>query len=665
MSREDEGGEERQGAPGEQRTVQSAVERLEHGERVRAAGRQGGHEGTTSTRLGAPRPRSSNDAGESGVAEVGTAAGRGTFRREMMDDLWADEEEDEYKDADEGEGEEEDQGVQAEAAETDSAPSRTDRLETLSVEADAPPVNTNPYRAPPGHGRDYAGYPRYGATPGPVPYAEYVKEEPAEVPRRSPSGFIPLYTGTEKRSARQPVFGWSVGERRAGYDGWGTKPLGAAEAPLPVKTVSPTIGRGPPERTVAPALGQAPHPNGTVLGQPMPPVGKGGGDYFTTGNQLNTGRSYDLSSMVSNVIKVLPMFYSDTATTEKARDFWGMFEAHTVHLPDQSRLLVFRQKLKGRTAERWWNNSTIRTFATLKVRFHNLFLSRTADELWERLQTTKRERGESIEEWGDRVSDLCDSLDYPNPQMRYQLFRRGLRNKRMLATLDSGPARDIPEACEWLLAKEMSRPIEEDDEFPEEKNSGGGGSQAGIGSSTSIDALMMQTQTFMQQQQQQQQQWQQQMMQDSWMPPRSPRNRLPSVSASTTSPRTGGNGQGSPGNGRPARGIRMATDSRTQEGAPVCGRCGYLGHSREACRRQTMSCNRCGTYGHIAVECDSDSVPASGNQETANRVGNRRSTTCFFCREEGHLIGECAALAALRNMSADLQRGQPSPSPNL
>ncbi|KAE9034937.1 hypothetical protein PR002_g7851 [Phytophthora rubi] len=84
----------------------------------------------------------------------------------MMDDLWADEEEDEYKDADEGEGEEEDQGVQAEAVETDSTPSRTDRLERRGGR---PPVNTNPYRIPPGHGRDYAEYPHYGATPGPFP----------------------------------------------------------------------------------------------------------------------------------------------------------------------------------------------------------------------------------------------------------------------------------------------------------------------------------------------------------------------------------------------------------------------------------------------------------------------------------------------------------------
>ncbi|EEY62558.1 uncharacterized protein PITG_14302 [Phytophthora infestans T30-4] len=116
---------------------------------------------------------------------------------------------------------------------------------------------------------------------------------------------------------------------------------------------------------------------------------------------------------------VVPVFYLNTATAEKARDFWGLFEAHTEGLPDRPRLLVFRQRLKGREAERWWGNSSIRTFSTLKVRFHNQFLRRTADELVR------------------------------------ALFRRCLRNKRMLATLDASPASDIPEACEWLMFKDM------------------------------------------------------------------------------------------------------------------------------------------------------------------------------------------------------------------
>ncbi|KAG4040514.1 hypothetical protein PC123_g23948 [Phytophthora cactorum] len=141
-----------------------------------------------------------------------------------------------------------------------------------------------------------------------------------------------------------------------------------------------------------------------------------------------TADPFQLSQLVSNAVKVLPMFYSDSATVEKARNFWEMFAAHTERLPDRSRLLMLRQKLKGREAERW-----------------------TADELWELLETVKLERSESVEEWGDRVLDLCESLDYPNPQMRYQLFRRGLNNKRMLATLDASHASDIPEACKWLM----------------------------------------------------------------------------------------------------------------------------------------------------------------------------------------------------------------------
>ncbi|KAE8999424.1 hypothetical protein PR003_g26159 [Phytophthora rubi] len=138
-----------------------------------------------------------------------------------------------------------------------------------------------------------------------------------------------------------------------------------------------------------------------------------------------------------------------------------------------------------------------------------------ADELWERLETTKRERGEFVEEWGDRVSDLCESLDYANPQMSYHFFRRGLRNKRMLATLDASPASDIPEACEWLMFKDMHRPIEEDDGFSEGDSVKKGKSNAG---SSSVEALAQHLKSFMEQQQL----WQQQLAQRQWQPPRSP-----------------------------------------------------------------------------------------------------------------------------------------------
>ncbi|OWY94482.1 hypothetical protein PHMEG_00035769 [Phytophthora megakarya] len=38
------------------------------------------------------------------------------------------------------------------------------------------------------------------------------------------------------------------------------------------------------------------------------------------------------------------------------------------------------------------------------------------------------------------------------------------KNKGYLATLDSSPACDIPEATEWLIFKDMHRPIEKEDE---------------------------------------------------------------------------------------------------------------------------------------------------------------------------------------------------------
>ncbi|EEY58175.1 uncharacterized protein PITG_00798 [Phytophthora infestans T30-4] len=244
-------------------------------------------------------------------------------------------------------------------------------------------------------------------------------------------------------------------------------------------------------------------------------------------------RREDWTSKMSTVMKVLPMFYSDTATVEKVRDFWKLFEDHTDRLPDRERLLVFRQKLKGREAERWWSNASIKSFATLK-----------------RLYSTKRERGESVEEWGDRVTDLCDSLDYPNPQMRYQLFRRGLKNKRMLAALDSSPTRDIPEACEWLMLKDMHRPVEEDDEFPDE-------SRARTDSHTAtVNALTQKLDDFLLQQQE----WQHQVMEDlQSVPPAA----VPTVSAVV--PISGGHGQLPPAGGAgPFGGEERVTPSSGQ-----------------------------------------------------------------------------------------------------
>ncbi|KAI9992796.1 hypothetical protein PInf_014670 [Phytophthora infestans] len=290
---------------------------------------------------------------------------------------------------------------------------------------------------------------------------EVVKSE------RKPSGFRSRHTGPEVRQSDRPAFGWSwnaqreesgVGGLRGGYGpGMAAKILVPTSSENEYDARKRGYGNGKKQEASAQTNGSCSLCDSIE-------------------RTLRTADPFQLSQLVSNDMKVLPVLYSDTATVEKACDFWERFEAHTEGLPDRSRLLVFRQRLKGREAERWW----------------------------ERLETTKREKGESVEEWGDRVSDLCGSSDYPNPQMRFQLFRRGLRNKRMLATLDASPASDIPEACERLLFKNRHRPIKEDDEFSDEAPSK---KRQDTPVLASVDALAQQMKRFMPQQQH----WQQQL----------------------------------------------------------------------------------------------------------------------------------------------------------
>ncbi|EGZ22993.1 hypothetical protein PHYSODRAFT_253793, partial [Phytophthora sojae] len=350
---------------------------------------------------------------------------------------------------------------------------------------------------------------------------------------------VPTQRGPSRRTDR-PTFGWSWSAQHGSgktpeYGGWsgsGSVVKSPTKSPPPMKKLqcagspagfSKPLGGGMPlQPTTGPTASWTPG-TGTA-----PPALTATPSTSWRGASGLSPSAYNLSTMVSHAVKVLSMFYSDTATVEKARDFWELFEDHTDGFPDRSQLLVFRQKLRGRDADRWWNNSRIKSFRTLKVRFHNQFLSRTADEL---------QRGESVEEWGDRVSDLCESLDYPNPQMRYQLFRRGLRNKRMLATLDESPASDIPEACEWLMFKDMHRPIEEEDEFSDSESKKKNKKSEEAPATTAVEALAEQMKSFMEQQQQ----WQQQLMQRQWQPPRSPRNRAPVVAA-TPATQPAGNG---------------------------------------------------------------------------------------------------------------------------
>ncbi|KAE9052764.1 hypothetical protein PF010_g33108, partial [Phytophthora fragariae] len=126
-------------------------------------------------------------------------------------------------------------------------------------------------------------------------------------------------------------------------------------------------------------------------------------------------------------------FYSEGSTVEKARAFWNAFERATVGLEEQLRLSAFRECLKGKTAEDWWMYSLFPDFETLRTRFHNQFVCLTPLQMIERLKNAKRTKGMSAEVWGDLISGLCNEAQCYDPQMRYQYFLSGLRNREWKA----------------------------------------------------------------------------------------------------------------------------------------------------------------------------------------------------------------------------------------
>ncbi|KAE9064499.1 hypothetical protein PF007_g29176 [Phytophthora fragariae] len=635
----------------------------------------------------------------------GTAAGHGLEPRSrgVFEELWEEEDADELKEDEDGEEEEEDAGVKTEpetevktehGEETEpyeeSGYYETEEVyETEPSREERSPYGSSEYS---GYGGVYytgPGYGQYGDCGGysqPLEYEGY--GEAYDEPRyhRGPSGFITRYTGPETRRVEQPTFNWRPSAPRAlrppatrlhgPPQGWLERYGGR---PIPRRTAAPSA----PSRTVPPRVSQkqvtvksepvskpvkpsskaptAARPSGSTpvkaptSTKPVARAKPKGGAVGATGTPRMAPRtvrsqsaapltSIALTHAVSNAVKVLPLFHSAGVTVEKARDFWEAFEDTTRGLPDRSRLLVFRQKIKGSEAERWWNNSSIKTFETLKIRFHNHFLSRTADELWERLHSTKRARGESIEEWGDRVSDLCDSLDYPDPRMRYQLFRRGLNNRRMQAILDSSPACAIPEACEWLMAKDMYRPAEEDEDFddgtPTKNGSKAEKSSLLLPVLDQVNALAQEVRTFVKGEKE----WRNK-VNNQLQAPRQHSYQAPSTVAAIPppAPPVRPSPPQQQGNGRQLRGIRMEEDSRAQDGAPICGRCHFLGHGRETCRRRSMTCRRCNQFGHAMAECEQPS--------NADYYGNERRQ-CAFCEDNSHSTNQCPTIARLRALDA-------------
>ncbi|KAE8877935.1 hypothetical protein PF005_g13892 [Phytophthora fragariae] len=163
----------------EQRTVQEEVARQE-AERLRRAGEIDGSASATSP--------AGDEIGTGTTAKVTSAAGRRSLRQEMMGDLWADEEEDEFKDAEE---EREGDGAQAELepVEKRTVPDADEQRDRDAEGFRGPPSTPVVYWSQ-GFGYD---------DPVPVEesplrsfYGAHVKEEPREVPSRSPSGFIPF-----------------------------------------------------------------------------------------------------------------------------------------------------------------------------------------------------------------------------------------------------------------------------------------------------------------------------------------------------------------------------------------------------------------------------------------------------------------------------------------
>ncbi|OWZ19146.1 hypothetical protein PHMEG_0006667 [Phytophthora megakarya] len=379
------GGQDEDNTESEERHVgvQSQVERLEAETRNRDRGRTG----TETEESGGVRPRPSQREEEtteqSRFPLAGMAAGRGAARGgEMVHDLWTHEGE-EKEDDKTVETKEEKVAVKAEVPDTDvhSFKLITQGIERFSKEE----------------------LPWKGAGDG-TNYEKAVKKEPA----RTASGFIPRYSGSESRRPDRPGLGWSWSHSQEVGSFPGQQPVGGMTISKVMSGSSANnsdayhslygVGGGKSMGAVGPpnkSLQQRASSGSTELFN-SPRAGQTAGNMSgLQGNPLSNLPPIALSNAVPHVVKSLTQFFSDSATVEKVRLFWNAFEANTEGLPDQFRLLVFSQKLKGREAERWSGNSSIRDFKTLKLRFHNHFLSRTADELWEWLQT-RNENEESL-----------------------------------------------------------------------------------------------------------------------------------------------------------------------------------------------------------------------------------------------------------------------------
>ncbi|KAG3247523.1 hypothetical protein PI124_g7783 [Phytophthora idaei] len=334
----------------------------------------------------------------------------------------------------------------------------------------------------------------------------------------------------------------------------------------------------------------------------------------------------DIPTELRNAVKVIVPFYSDTATSERAAAFWRSFEKCTYGMDGQMRLTAFEQCFKGKVGQEWWYNSRIDSLETLRVRFHNRFICQTPAQLWNRLKAAKRNRGESAEEWGDRIATMCEALNYYEPRMSSEFLLDGLRNKPTRAVLNARMVTSIPEACALLLYKNLHLPVEEDDEF------------AGDGTLPSSTCSSTSTQSQMLQQLQQMNQIMLKQQQGSGTHRGFVNAVAPTAPQASGVPTSDGNANANLG----PLNIRLGPDTRTTEGEIVCGRYGRKGCSRENCPRGRGRCNRCQRDGHYSMECNWPRP--QGN----TRNGECHVPECYLCQQKGHTVAMCSDIGKLR-----------------
>ncbi|KAE9240582.1 hypothetical protein PF004_g7448 [Phytophthora fragariae] len=117
----------------------------------------------------------------------------------------------------------------------------------------------------------------------------------------------------------------------------------------------------------------------------------------------------------------------------------------------------------------------------------------------ERLKNAKHSRGMSAEVWGDLISGLCNEAQCYDPQMRYQYFLLGLRNREWKAALNTLMVNAIEGAVIVLLAKNMHQSVEDDADFVDAVTSKTPSESAGV---LQMMQMLQQTQNLILQQQQ-------------------------------------------------------------------------------------------------------------------------------------------------------------------